>query len=45
LTNKTANLADGMLREGRTMVQIRAAVDSTFGGGTAPGTDTATPPA
>jgi hypothetical protein len=41
---KTANLADGMLREGKTMGQIRAAVDSTFGGGTAPGTDTALPP-
>ena len=42
---KTASLADGMLRQGKTMVQIRAAVDSTFGGGTAPGTDTPLPPA
>jgi hypothetical protein len=41
---KTANLADGLLREGKTMVQIRAAVDATFGGGAAPGTDTAQPP-
>ena len=44
ICTRTANLADGMLREGRTMVQIRAAVDSTFGGGTAPGMDTALPP-
>lgn len=42
---KTANMADAMLRDGRTMTQIRAAVDSTFGGGAAPGTDTAQPPA
>jgi Protein of unknown function with PCYCGC motif len=42
---KTASLADGMLQQGKTMTQIRAAVDSTYGGGTAPGTDTATPPA
>jgi hypothetical protein len=41
---KTANLAAGMLQQGSTMTQIRAAVDSTFGGGTAPGTDTAQPP-
>lgn len=42
---KTANMADAMLRDGKTMTQIRAAVDSTFGGGAAPGTDTALPPA
>jgi hypothetical protein len=42
---KTANMASRMLREGATMVQIRAAVDDTFGGGAAPGTDTALPPA
>lgn len=42
---KTANMADAMLREGKTMTEIRAAVDSTFGGGAAPGTDTALPPA
>ena len=41
---KTANMADGLIREGKTMVQVRAAVDSTFGGGAAPGTDTAQPP-
>jgi hypothetical protein len=41
---KTANLASQMLREGKTMIQIRAAVDVQFGG-TAPGTDTALPPA
>ena len=40
-----ANQASQMLQEGKTMVQIRAAVDSTFGGGAAPGTDTALPPA
>ena len=40
---KTANMASQMLREGATMVQIRAAVDATFGG-SAPGTDTALPP-
>jgi hypothetical protein len=32
-----------MLREGRTMIQIRAAVDLTFGG-RGPGTDTVLPP-
>ena len=42
---KTANMADAMLRDGKTMTQIRAAVDSSFGGGAAPGTDTAQPPA
>jgi hypothetical protein len=41
---KTANLASQMLQEGRTMVQIRAAVDTTFGTGAAPGTDTPLPP-
>lgn len=41
---KTANMASRMLREGSTMVQIRAAVDDAFGGGAAPGTDTALPP-
>lgn len=40
-----ANLASKMLRDGRTMAEIRAAVDSTFGGGAAPGTDTPMPPA
>jgi len=42
---KTANLASDMLLEGKTMVQIRGAVDSTFGGGAVPGTDTPMPPA
>ena len=42
---RTANLASKMLREGSTMVQIRAAVDSTFGDGRVPGTDTPLPPA
>jgi hypothetical protein len=41
---ETANLASKMVLEGRTMGQIRAAVDATFGGGAAPGTDTALPP-
>jgi hypothetical protein len=41
---KTANMASRMLREGATMVQMRAAVDDAFGGGAAPGTDTALPP-
>ena len=41
---KTANLASQMLRQGSTITQIRAAVDSQFGGGAAPGTDTAQPP-
>jgi hypothetical protein len=42
---KTANMASDMLLQGKTMVQIRAAVDSTFSGGAAPGTDTPMPPA
>jgi hypothetical protein len=42
---KTANVASEMLAKGSTMTQIRAAVDSTFGGGAAPGTDTPLPPA
>lgn len=42
---KTANMASDMLQQGKTMVQIRAAVDATFGGGSAPGTDTPLPPA
>lgn len=42
---KIANQASAMLRDGSTMVQIRAAVDSTFSGGAAPGTDTPLPPA
>jgi len=42
---KTANMASDMLQQGKTMVQIRAAVDATFGGGAAPGTDTPLPPA
>jgi hypothetical protein len=42
---KTANMASDMLQKGSTMTQIRAAVDSTFGGGAAPGTDTPLPPA
>ena len=42
---KTANMASDMLLQGKTMVQIRAAVDSTYGGGAAPGTDTPLPPA
>jgi hypothetical protein len=42
---KTANLAQRMLLEGSTVTQIRAAVDATFGGGAAPGTDTPLPPA
>jgi hypothetical protein len=41
---ETANMAAEMLRDGKTMIQVRAAVDATFGG-TAPGTDTALPPA
>jgi len=41
---KTANMASDMLRQGSTMTQIRAAVDSTFGGGAVPGTDTPLPP-
>ncbi len=42
---KTANMASDMLQQGKTMVQIRAAVDSTYGGGAAPGMDTPLPPA
>lgn len=42
---ETANLAQQMLRDGASMVQIRAAVDAQFGGGAAPGTDTPMPPA
>jgi hypothetical protein len=42
---KIANQASQLLQEGKTMVQIRDAVDSTFGGGAAPGTDTPLPPA
>ena len=42
---ETANLAQQMIRDGASMVQIRAAVDAQFGGGAAPGTDTAMPPA
>ncbi len=42
---KTANMASQMLQQGKTMVQVRAAVDSTYGGGAAPGTDTPLPPA
>lgn len=42
---QTANMAQQLLREGKTMVQIRAAVDARFGGGAAPGTDTPLPPA
>jgi hypothetical protein len=41
---ETANLASRMLREGATMVQVRAAVDDAYGGGAAPGTDTPLPP-
>jgi Protein of unknown function with PCYCGC motif len=41
---KTANMAQRMLQDGSTMIQVRAAVDTTFGG-TAPGTDTPLPPA
>jgi hypothetical protein len=40
---ETANTAASMIREGRTMVQIRAAIDEAFGG-RAPGTDTPLPP-
>jgi hypothetical protein len=40
---ETANMASAMLREGSTMVQIRAAVDATFGD-RAPGTETPLPP-
>jgi hypothetical protein len=41
---QTANMASEMLAKGSTMTQIRSAVDSTFGGGAAPGTDTPLPP-
>lgn len=41
---ETANLASEMLAKGSTMTEIRAAVDSTFGGGAVPGTDTPLPP-
>jgi hypothetical protein len=41
---ETANLASKMIVDGASMGQIRAAVDATFGGGAAPGTDTALPP-
>jgi len=41
---ETANLAQQLLREGKTMAQIREAVDAAFGG-SAPGTDTPVPPA
>lgn len=40
----TANLAARLLAEGRTITEIRAAVDQTFGGG-GHGTDTPLPPA
>lgn len=40
---QTANMAQQMLREGKTIVQVRAAVDATFGGN-APGTPTKLPP-
>jgi Protein of unknown function with PCYCGC motif len=39
----TANMAASMLREGKTMIQIRAAVDLAFGD-RGPGTDTVLPP-
>jgi len=41
---ETATLASDMLRQGSTITQVRAAVDSTFGGGAVPGTDTPLPP-
>jgi hypothetical protein len=41
---KTANLAQQMLQDGSTMIQVRAAVDATFGS-VGPGTDTPLPPA
>ena len=41
---ETATLASDMIRQGSTITQIRAAVDSTFGGGAVPGTDTPLPP-
>jgi hypothetical protein len=41
----TANLAMRMLTQNASMAEIRAAVDASFGGNGAPGTDTALPPA
>jgi hypothetical protein len=41
---KTANLAQQLLLQGKNATQIRAAVDATFGGGAAKGTDTPQPP-
>jgi hypothetical protein len=41
----TANLAMRMLTQNASMAEIRAAVDASFGGSGAPGTDTALPPA
>lgn len=41
---ETANLAQQMLREGNTIIEVRAAVDVRFGG-TAPGQDIPLPPA
>jgi hypothetical protein len=40
---ETANLAQQLLRDGRTIIQVRAAVDARFGG-TAPGQDIPLPP-
>lgn len=42
---QTANTASALIRQGQTTTQIRAAIDAQFGGGAAPGTDTALPPA
>jgi hypothetical protein len=39
-----ANLAMKLLAQGKSMTQIRAAIDGQFGGHGAPGTDTAQPP-
>ena len=41
---ETSNLAAKLLGEGKTLAEIRAAVDETFGGG-GHGTDTPLPPA
>ena len=41
---ETANMASEMLTRGRSINEIRAAVDATFGGGAVPGTDTQMPP-
>jgi hypothetical protein len=41
---KTTLMAEQMLRDGKTLLQVRAAVDSAFGG-LAPGTPTELPPA